>query len=80
MGDRPLKDIYPRLFRIACNRKAKVGDFYCFEGREVRWSIPSKRELRVLELESLGELSSILNYLMKRMIAFGLAIYVVVFW
>lgn len=62
VGDRLLKDIYPRLCRIALDHLAKVQDCYVVEGGETRWEFSFRRNLRGFKQSSWEELKVVLRH------------------
>lgn len=61
LGDRPLRDWFPRLYRVAKNKKALVQDRFSSGGRDLSWFFYFRRELRSFEEESVVELKAILE-------------------
>lgn len=56
LGERPLKEVFPRLYRVGCNKEALIGDHYRFEEDQLLWYFDFRRDLRVFKHESLKEL------------------------
>lgn len=52
LGERPLMEVFPRLYRINRNKKALVQDCYRDEGNQLSWLLDFQRDLRSFEDES----------------------------
>lgn len=52
-GDRPLKEVFPQLFCIACNKEAFVVDHLIFWNDTIHWTMNFIHTVQDWELESI---------------------------
>lgn len=52
LGERPLKEICPRLYMISRNKSTLVKDCYKMEGNEISWNLDFRWELHSFEIGS----------------------------
>ena len=55
-----MKEAFPELFRIACNRNAQVADFLRFHNGVMHWDLSFICSIQDWELESLAYLMDLL--------------------
>lgn len=53
LGERSLKDVFPRLYRVARDKDAVVSERYRLEGGRAQWHFDFRRNLRDFENEYL---------------------------
>lgn len=61
MGDRALKDCFPRLYRATRNQKERVMDVFQGNNSEALWFFDFRRELKEFEMGSLKDLKAMLK-------------------
>lgn len=61
VGERPLMEVFPRLFRVAINKEAMVSEYYREANGSHQWIIPFRRTLQDFEVASHQALLGILR-------------------
>lgn len=56
IGNRPLRERFPRLFRIGCNKLTLVQDVYSSNGQGISWLLDFRRAPRMFEVDILNDL------------------------
>lgn len=58
LGDRPLREKFPRLFKIARNKRALVQDVFRVGDQGISWYLDFRRDIRAFEVDNLNELKA----------------------